>query len=171
VLKSDGISLQEVRFHVVGPDPESGKVWEAVREYMEAKGYTVGLHTNDMVLAVGRIFDNRAVVAYGPNNSEFYAELLLEKEADGNWRVVADQHMYANYDDSAGEVIKALASKEGYVFGWEPGKMRVGVKLQDNRRYTLVVGQYGWPWSREYDLEEVDGNWEIISRRDLNSNL
>ncbi|KKM11222.1 hypothetical protein SY88_09795 [Clostridiales bacterium PH28_bin88] len=169
-ITSEGL-IEEAKYHVFGPDPASGKVWEAAREYMEAKGYTVGLREKDMVLAVGRIFDNRVVVAYGPKDSEFYAELLLENEADGNWRVVTDQHMYAYYDDSAEEAIKALASQEGYDFGWEPGKMRVGVKLQDNGRYTLVVGKYGWPWSREYDLEKVDGNWEIISRRDIDSNL
>ncbi|MHB1128034.1 MAG: TolB family protein [Bacillota bacterium] len=164
---AEGLLIKEAKYFVFGPDEQSGKVWEAARDYMEDKGYTVGLRYGDMVLAVGHVFGKRALVGYGPMASEFYAELLLEEDG-GNWKVVIDQHSYSYYaDELAVEAMQALASREGLDYGWEPGKTRVGVKDQDQDRITLIVGQYGWPWSHEYDMEKVNGTWKVVGKREL----
>ncbi|MHB1421248.1 MAG: TolB family protein [Bacillota bacterium] len=159
--------INKTRVFVLGPDEQKDKVWVAARGYMEGKGRHVGLRIGDMVLFVRAIFDNRAVVIYGPYASEPSAEILLELNGDGNWRVDTDQPLYSTNNELSGEAMQALALQEGLDFGAEQGKMAIGVKEQGPGRFTFIVGKYGWPWSVEYDLEKADGAWNIAEKRDV----
>jgi len=128
--------------------------------YLEEQGYTVGFEAGEMVIALENVWDNRAVVIYGPAQSEFNAELGL-REIDGTWQVVYQKLRYFFYTSDYDDSLETLALDQGYDWGEEPGKDLVGMVNAGEDWIEFVVGPYGEAWEYLITMEQDQEGWRI----------
>jgi hypothetical protein len=149
---------------------EPQKVLEVATHYMETTGRPVGYQTNKVVLSIERLFENKALVAFGPWASEYNGVLILERNED-NWKVTCEKFRHYFNIGRFWEAVDVLAAREGYIFGEEPGKYVIGCPYEESNLVVFLVGPYGSPWEMQYTLEKNNEGWQITEKMEIQGEI